>query len=43
VRETVSGPFADGVMSWLRPYASMMYLDHGYFFFPIRPESSGAL
>src|SRR5690242_3608789 len=31
--ESGSSPFADGVMSWLRPYASLMYLDHGYSFF----------
>lgn len=35
-----SSPFADGVMSWLRPYASLMYLDHGYFFFAPRPGPS---
>src|SRR6185369_6834023 len=28
-----SSPFADGVMSWFRPYVSFMFLDHGYFFF----------
>ena len=32
-----SSPFADGVMSWLRPYASLMFLDHGYFFFAPNP------
>ena len=31
-----SSPFADGVMSWLRPYTSLMYLDHGYSFFAPR-------
>ncbi len=35
-----SSPFADGVMSWLRPYASLMYLDHGYFFFAPDPGPS---
>lgn len=35
-----SSPFADGVMSWLRPYTSMMYLDHGYFFFAPNPGPS---
>jgi hypothetical protein len=34
--ENGSSPFADGVMSWLRPYASLMYLDHGYSFFAPR-------
>jgi len=31
-----SSPFAEGVMGWLRPYASLMYLDHGYSFFAPR-------
>ena len=35
-----SSPFADGVMSWLRPYVSFMFLDHGYFFFAPNPGPS---
>lgn len=35
-----SSPFADGVMSWLRPYIGLMYLDHGYFFFAPNPGPS---
>ena len=35
-----SSPFADNVMSWLRPYSSLMFLDHGYFFFAPNPEGS---
>jgi hypothetical protein len=31
-----SSPFADGVMGWLRPYTSLMFLDHGYSFFAPR-------
>ena len=34
--ESGTSPFADGVMSWLRPYASLIYLDHGYSFFAPR-------
>lgn len=33
-----SSPFADGVMGWLRPYTSLMFLDHGYSFFAPRIE-----
>ena len=32
-----SSPFAQGIMTWLRPYASFMYLDHGYAFFAPNP------
>src|SRR5262245_26172493 len=32
-----SSPFAEGIMAWLRPYASLMYLDHGYAFFAPNP------
>jgi hypothetical protein len=35
-----SSPFADGVMGWLRPYTSLMFLDHGYFFFAPNPGPS---
>ena len=35
-----SSPFADGVMSWFRPYVSFMFLDHGYFFFAPNPGPS---
>lgn len=35
-----SSPFADNVMSWIRPYASLMFLDHGYFFFAPNPGPS---
>ena len=35
-----SSPFADGVMSWMRPYVSFMFLDHGYFFFAPNPGPS---
>lgn len=35
-----SSPFADNVMGWLRPYSSLMFLDHGYFFFAPNPEGS---
>ncbi|MFN0021864.1 MAG: hypothetical protein ACKVP0_26760 [Pirellulaceae bacterium] len=35
-----SSPFADGVMSWFRPYVSIMFLDHGYFFFAPNPGPS---
>ncbi|MGI8979159.1 MAG: hypothetical protein ACR2FY_08035 [Pirellulaceae bacterium] len=33
-------PFASNIMGWLRPYSSLMYLDHGYFFFAPNPEGS---
>lgn len=33
-------PFADGIMGWLRPYSSLMFLDHGYFFFAPDPGPS---
>jgi len=32
-----SSPFAEGIMAWLRPYTSFMYLDHGYAFFAPNP------
>src|SRR3954462_7179726 len=35
-----SSPFADAVMGWLRPYSSLMFLDHGYAFFAPDPGPS---
>jgi hypothetical protein len=35
-----SSPFADAWMAWLRPYVSLLYLDHGYFFFAPNPGPS---
>jgi hypothetical protein len=35
-----SSPFADACMAWLRPYVSLLYLDHGYFFFAPNPGPS---
>lgn len=35
-----SSPFADAWMAWLRPYVSLMFLDHGYFFFAPNPGPS---
>jgi hypothetical protein len=35
-----SSPFAENLLPWLRPYISMMYLDHGYFFFAPNPGPS---
>ena len=36
-RDGSSSPFADGIMAWVRPYASLIYLDHGYAFFAPDP------
>jgi hypothetical protein len=35
-----SSPFADALMACLRPYVSLLYLDHGYFFFAPNPGPS---
>jgi len=37
---TGSSPFADGLMSWYRPYVDLMYLNHGYAFFAPDPGPS---
>src|SRR5262245_51934120 len=35
-----SSPFADGLMSWYRPYVDLLYLNHGYAFFAPDPGPS---
>jgi hypothetical protein len=38
-----TSPFAEPIMSALRPYIEVMYLDHGYFFFAPNPGPSHLL